>query len=122
MPPIRLKKYARTSGLIVAPTSVIVATPFDCTWCSDQNCKNADGTPFGTNADPDPNFHWRWVKKYCSYSNEFFELPPLGTPSFEVLGGVYFLNFFVLRLSFRDIPITGFSCFALYITELIKDP
>ena len=42
--------------------------------------------------------------------------------NFEVLGGVYILNFFVLRLSFRDIPITGFSCFALYITELIKDP
>jgi len=57
-------------GLIVSPTSIIVATPLECTWCSGQNCKDSSGVQFGTNTDPDPKYNVWWVKKYCSFSNE----------------------------------------------------
>jgi len=57
-------------GLIVSPTSIIVMSPLDCTWCSGMNCKDSSGYQFGNNSHPDPKYNTWWVKKYCSYSNE----------------------------------------------------
>jgi len=51
-------------GLVVVPTSMVIGSPLECTYCSGDLCKS-----FGhTGTASDPKFYMVWVKKLCTFN------------------------------------------------------